>query len=66
MTWLKLRLKRLGLKRRIPDPDINVVKAVIKKLLRTSVSLGGYRTMWKILRDKYKIIVRRYSYYCKL
>lgn len=35
------------------------VKTVVRKLLRTSESLKGYRFIWKVLRDRYQIFVRR-------
>ena len=59
MTWLKLQFKRLGLKRRAVDPPLSDVKLLIRRLLRTSDGIRGYRAVWKILRDRYRIIVRR-------
>lgn len=59
LTWLKAQLKKLGLKKRRPDADIETVKTVVRKLLRTSESLKGYRFIWKVLRDRYQIFVRR-------
>ena len=35
---------------------------IIQNELRTSNRLIGYRSMWKLLRDKYGIIVKRYGY----
>ena len=60
LPWLKLKLKKLGLKKRKPDVDIGTVRTVITKILRTSESCRGYRAIWKVLRDRYKVIVRRY------
>lgn len=59
LTWLKLKLKQLGLKRRRSDANYSVVKALILKVLETSEKLKGYRAVWKLLRDKYNCIVRR-------
>ena len=48
MSWLKLTLKRLGLKRRAPDANINTAKVIVTKFLRSSHNLRGYRSVWKI------------------
>ena len=56
LTWLKTQLKKLGLKKRRPDADIETVKTVVRKLLRTSESLKGYSFIWKVLRDRYQIL----------
>uniref|UniRef100_A0A1X7TGC1 Integrase core domain-containing protein n=1 Tax=Amphimedon queenslandica TaxID=400682 RepID=A0A1X7TGC1_AMPQE len=59
LTWLKLKLKKLGLRRRHSDSNYSVVKALIIKILETSEQVKGYRAVWKHLRDKYNCIVRR-------
>ena len=59
MSWLKLTLKGLGLKRR---GNTNTVKVIVTKLLRSSHNLRGYRSVWKYIRDSYKMVVRRYIY----
>ena len=59
LKWLKLKLKQLGLKKRRSDTNYSVVKALILKVFETSEKLKGYRTVWKLLRDKYNCIVRR-------
>lgn len=59
MRWLKLVLRKLGLKKRRPDDNHETVKAILRKLLRSSECLKGYRSVWKTLRDKYGVHVRR-------
>ena len=59
LTWLKLQLKRMSLRRRISDPDLTTVNAIIKKELRTSNSLKGYRAMWRHICSKYRISIKR-------
>ena len=66
LTWLKLKLKKLGLKRRHSDSDYFVVKALIIKILETSEKVKGYRAVWKHLRDKYNCIVRRLVFSSKI
>ncbi len=61
LPWLKLKLKQLGLKKRGVDVDINTVKTVIRKILRTSDNCMGYRGIWKVLRDRYKLFVKRFT-----
>ena len=60
LTWLKVRLKYLHLKRRCPDSNPAVVKTLIRRIYATSEWLKGYRAVWKHLRDKYHCIVRKY------
>ena len=60
MTWLKLYLKKMNLRRRVPDPDYNTIKAIIVRELRTSNNLKGYRSMWSHICKKYNLIVKRY------
>ena len=59
LTWLKLKLKKLGLKSQHSDSNYSVVKTLIKKILETSKKVKGCRAVWKHLRDKYNCIVRR-------
>ena len=59
LTWLKVRLKYLHLKRRCPDSNPAVVKTLIRRIYATSERLKGYRAVWKHLRDKYHCIVRQ-------
>ena len=46
LSWLKLRLKKLNFKQRVLDPGYSTVQAVIRRELRTSNQLWGYRSMW--------------------
>ena len=59
-SWLKVTLKKLHLKRRSPDPNYDITKALVRKILETSDKLKGYRGIWKLLWDRYGYIVRRY------
>lgn len=43
LSWLKLKLRVLGLKRRKSDMNLTVVKSLILKILETSEKLKGYR-----------------------
>lgn len=54
-----MQFKRLQLSRRKADPPQGVLLAVIKAELATSNKLLGYRSMWQLLRSKYKLHVRR-------
>ena len=45
LTWLKLKLKKLGLKRRHSASNYSVVKVLIKKNLKTSEKVKGYRAV---------------------
>ena len=44
----------------------DIVFLNVYSLLRTSDSLRGYRAVCKLLRDKFKVIVRRYNALCTL
>ncbi|XP_065887587.1 uncharacterized protein [Dysidea avara] len=59
MSWLKRQLKRLGLKRRSPDPPDETVKTLIESIISCSNQLRGYRAVWRILYSKYRLPVRR-------
>lgn len=60
LSWLKAQWKRLRLSRRpLNSTPTTIVKNCIAKEIRTSNSQLGYRAMWKLLRDKYHLIVKR-------
>lgn len=61
LSWLKERLKLLGLRRRRCDINHDVLKCLISRLMASSEKLKDYRALWKHLRDKYRVFVSRYS-----
>jgi hypothetical protein len=61
LRWLKQQFKRLELYRR-SNPfltPVAIVRNSIQHYISGSGSLSGYRTVWKVLRDHYKLNVKR-------
>lgn len=59
LRTLKSHLKKSGLSRRINYSPLHEVRRAIVTELRGPGQLFGYRTMWQVLKQKYKLCVKR-------
>ncbi|KAK6488862.1 hypothetical protein HHUSO_G7811, partial [Huso huso] len=59
MRTLKYKLKKQGLSRRLNYASQRDTIAAIRNELRGPGVLSGYRTMWQVLKQKYRLNVKR-------
>lgn len=62
MTWLKKKIKEMGLYRRgtnVKYTPVSQVKAAIQAEITGPNCNVGYRQMWRIMQDKYGYVTKR-------
>ena len=65
MSWLKMKVKTLKLRRRgAAESDLSTIRLILSRELKCSHQLKGYRSMWHHIRKKYSVIVKRYNNRC--